>query len=445
MAGLIAGSPLGAVAAFFDFEGHQTNFQREIVAGLTTFVTMSYIIAVNPAILKEAGIPPGPAMVATILTAVAGTLVMGLYANRPFAVAPYMGENAFIAFTVVKVMGYSWQTALAAVFLSGVLFVALTVARIRQWLLDSVPTGLRYSFAAGIGLFLIFIGMNEAGIVAIGVPGAPVQIGAFNSPQVLTAIGCFLLMSVLTLWEVPGALLMGILATAATSFILGLAPAPVRWVSAPPDLRPILFKIDLRQALSWGFFGVLLTVFMMAFVDTLGSLIGLSARAGFLDQDGHLPQIERPMLADAIATTVAGLIGTTTSGVYIESATGIAAGGRTGLTAVVTAILFASALFFAPFITAIPAAAYSPALIVVGLHMLAPISRIDFNDYTEMIPAFAVIVLMSFTYNIGIGITGGFVLYPFFKTVTGRAREVRPGLWVLSALSLLFFVFYPYH
>ena len=246
MAGLMAEIPQGAVAAFFDFEGHQTSFRREIVAGLTTFVTMSYIIAVNPAILKEAGIPPGPAMVATILTAVAGTLVMGLYANRPFAVAPYMGENAFIAFTVVKVMGYSWQTALAAVFLSGLLFVALTVARIRQWLLESVPTGLRYSFAVGIGLFLIFIGMNEAGIVAIGVPGAPVQIGAFNSPQVLTAIGCFLLMSVLTLWEVPGALLMGILATAATSFILGLAPAPARWVSAPPDLRPILFKIDLR-------------------------------------------------------------------------------------------------------------------------------------------------------------------------------------------------------
>jgi len=189
---------------------------------------------------------------------------------------------------------------------------------------------------------------------------------------------------------------------------------------------------------------VLLAVFVMAFVDTLGSLIGLSARAGFLDEHGQLPQIERPMLADAIATTVAGLIGTTTAGAYIESATGIAAGGRTGLTAVVTALLFAAALFFAPFITAIPAAAYSPALIVVGLHMLAPIARIDFDDYTEMIPCFAVIVLMSFTYNIGIGITGGFVLYPFFKLVTGRAREVRPGLWVLSALSLLFFIFYPY-
>jgi adenine/guanine/hypoxanthine permease len=246
------------------------------------------------------------------------------------------------------------------------------------------------------------------------------------------------------LWEVPGAILLAILATTAASFILGLAPAPARWLSAPPDIRPLLFQIDLRHALSWSFMGVLLTIFMMAFIDTLGSLIGLSARAGFLDEHGRLPQIERPMLADAIATTVAGLIGTTTSGAYIESATGIAAGGRTGFTAVVTAVLFAAALFFAPFITAIPPAAYSPALIVVGLHMLAPIARIDFNDYTEMIPAFAVVLLMSFTYNIGIGITGGFVLYPFFKLVTGRISEVRPGLWVLSAFSLLFFIFYPY-
>src|SRR5579863_8716750 len=222
-------NPLRAVAAFFDLEGHQTSFQREAVAGLTTFVTMSYIIAVNPAILKEAGMPPGPAMVATILTTVVGTLIMGLYANRPFAIAPYMGENAFIAFTVVKVMGYTWQTALAAVFISGVLFVALTVARIRQWLLESVPPGLRYSFAAGIGLFLVFIGMNEAGIVALGVPGAPVRIGVITSPRVLAAIACFLLISVLMLWEVPGAILLGILATATACFVLGLAPAPARW------------------------------------------------------------------------------------------------------------------------------------------------------------------------------------------------------------------------
>jgi len=437
-------APLKAIAAFFDFDGHQTTFKREAVAGLTTFVTMSYIIAVNPAILKEAGIPPGPSMVATIVAAVVGTLIMGLYANRPFAIAPYMGENAFIAFTVVKMMGFPWQTAVAAVFISGLLFIALTVARIRPWLLESVPPGLRYSFAAGIGLFLAFIGMNEGGIVALGVAGAPVRIGVLTSPQVLMAVGGFVVISVLMIWQVPGAILLGILGVAAVSFALGLAPAPARWTSAPPDLRPLLFQIDLRHTLSWTFLGVLLIVFMMAFIDTLGSLIGLSAHAGFLDADGRLPQIERPMLADAIATTVAGLVGTTTSGAFIESATGIAAGGRTGFCSVVTAALFAAALLFAPLVTAIPAAAYSPALVVVGLQMLAAISNIDFEDYTEMIPAFAVVVLMSFTYNIGIGITGGFVLYPFFKLVTGRAREVRPGLWLLSAFSLLFFVFYPY-
>jgi adenine/guanine/hypoxanthine permease len=251
---------------------------------------MSYIVAVNPAILKEAGIPPGPSMVATIVAAVAGTLIMGLYANRPFAIAPYMGENAFIAFSVVKMMGFTWQTALAAVFISGVLFVALTVAQIRQWLLESVPPGLRYSFAAGIGLFLAFIGMNEAGIVTLGVPGAPVRIGVLSSPQVLIAIGCFLLIATLLLREVPGAILIGIIAAAVASFVLGLAPPPARWVGAPPDLRPLLFQIDLRHAFSLPFMGVLLTVFMMAFIDTLGSLIGLSARAGFLDQDGRLPQ-----------------------------------------------------------------------------------------------------------------------------------------------------------
>jgi adenine/guanine/hypoxanthine permease len=440
----MSANPFKALAAFFDFDGHHTNLKRETAAGITTFITMSYIIAVNPAILKEAGIPPGPSMVATIVAALAGSLIMGLYANRPFAIAPYMGENAFIAFSVVKLMGFSWQTALAAVFVSGVLFVALTLGRVRQWLLDSVPPGLRCSFAAGIGLFLAFIGINEAGIVRMGIPGAPVRIGLLTSPQTLMGIAGFGLIAVLMLWQVPGAILIGIIAVTAASFILGLAPAPPRWIGAPPDLRPLLFQIDLRHAFSCAFMGVLLTIFMMAFIDTLGSLIALSERAGFLDHEGRLPQIERPMLADAIATALAGLVGTTTSGAYIESATGIAAGGRTGFTAVVTAALFAAALFFAPLITAIPAQAYSPALIIVGLQMMAPIARIDFEDYTEMIPAFAVVMLMSFTYNIGIGITAGFVLYPFFKVTSGRAREVRPGLWVLSAFSLLFFIFYPY-
>lgn len=428
----------------FGLENAGTTLSREVTAGVTTFVTMSYIIVVNPAVLKAAGIPAQPAMVATIVTAIFGTLLMGLYANRPFAIAPYMGENAFIAFTVVQVLGYSWQAALASVFIAGVLFFILTVVRLRQWLVDAIPSALRYSFAVGIGLFLTFVGLNETGIVMLGTQGAPVRTGHVTSAPVLVAIFGFVLMAVLMIRRFPGAILVGILTTALVAFATKVALPPRGWISLPPSLSPILFKLDLKSAWNWGFFPVVLTIFVMAFVDTMGTLIGVSARAGLLDENGNLPGIERPMIADALSTTFAALVGTTTAGAFIESATGVEAGGRTGLTAVVTAVCFAGALFFSPFVAAIPPQAYGPALIVVGLLMLAPITKIRFDDFTELIPAFAVVALMSFTYNIGVGITAGFVLYPFCKLVAGRYREVKPGLWVLAGLSLLFFVFYPY-
>jgi len=432
------------LAAFFGFEAAGTNLRRELLAGVTTFVTMAYIVAVNPAILKVAGIPEGPSMVATVMTAMFGTLVMGLYANRPFAIAPYMGENAFVAYTVVRVLGFRWQAALGAVFIAGVLFTLLTFARVRQWMIEAVPPGLRFSFAAGIGLFLAFIGLNEAGIVTLGIAGAPVRIGALNSAPAMVAIFGFVAIAMLTLWRVPGAILIGILLASAAAFALGVASLPLRWVSAPPSPAPILFKLDLSAAFGWSFFGVLLTIFVMALVDTMGTLVGVSERAGLLDEQGHLPQIERPMMADALATTFAALVGTTTAGAFIESAAGVSVGGRTGMTAVVTAMLFGVSLFFAPTVTAIPPQAYGPALVIVGAMMIAPIRKIDFDDYTELLPAFAIIALMSFTYNIGAGITAGFVLYPWFKVAAGRGREIRPGLWVLNVLSTMFFVFYPY-
>jgi len=433
-----------AVRSYFQFEAHGTNLRREVVAGVTTFVTMAYIVAVNPAILKAAGIPPGPSMVATIAVAIFGTLLMGLYANRPFAIAPYMGENAFIAFTVVQLLGYPWQAALAAVFFAGVLFVLLTLFRLRQYLVDAVPMGLRYSFAAGIGLFLTLIGLNETGIVRMGNVDAPLRAGALTSAPVLVAIFGMLLIVGLMIRKFPGAILVGVVATALAAIAIGVAPRPEAWVSAPPSLAPIFLQLDFSRLFTWGFFPVVLTIFIMAFVDTMGTLIGVSARAGFLDEQGRLPQMERPMLADALATTFAPLVGTTTAGAYIESATGVAAGGRTGFTAVVVAACFAATLFFSPFVAAIPPQAYGPALVVVGALMLEPVTKIKFDDFTELVPAFAVIALMSFTYNIGVGITAGFVLYPFAKVVAGRWREVKPGLWVLAALSLLFFVFYPY-
>jgi AGZA family xanthine/uracil permease-like MFS transporter len=432
------------IRRYFGFACVQTSFGQEIVAGITTFVTMSYIIVVNPAILSNAGIPAAPCMVATILTCIFGTLLMAFYANRPFAIGPYMGENAFLAFTVVRALGYRWQTALGAVLIAGVLFILLTVFKLRAWLVGAVPQGLRFAFAAGIGLFLTFIGLNQTGIVMLGSAGSPVRTGPITSAPVLVAIFGFLLILVLVIRRFPGAILVGIVVTALLAFAVHIAPAPTSWISAPPSLRPILGQVDVRGALTWGFFPVVLTVFIMAFVDTMGTLIGLSARAGFLDENGNLPQIERPMLADALSTTFAALVGTTTSGAFVESATGVEAGGRTGFASLVTAACFALTLFFSPFAAAIPAQAYGPALMVVGSFMLAPAARIKFDDLTELFPAFTVIALMIFTYNIGVGITAGFVLYPFCKLMAGRQREVKPGLWVLAALSLAFFVFYPY-
>lgn len=432
------------LARWFAVERHGSTVPREVVAGLTTFTTMSYIIVVNPAILAAAGIPEKPSFVATILVAAIGCFLMAFYANRPFAIAPYMGENAFIAYTVCKGLGIPWQTALAAIFIAGALFVAMTVLRLRQWVVAAVPISLRYAFAVGIGLFLTFIGLNEAGLVTLGVAGAPVRAGQLTSHPALVAMFGFLVIAVLVIRKFPGAILLGIVVTALVAFATGVAPGPKQVFSMPPSVAPIVWQIDLRDALTWKAFPVVLTIFIMAFVDTMGTLIGLSARAGFLDENGNLPQIERPMMVDAISTCLAPVLGTTTAGEYVESATGIESGGRTGLTVAVTGICFLLALFFSPFVAAIPPQAYGPALIIVGLFMLSPIVRINFDDYTESIPAFAVVSLMAFTFNIAIGISAGFVLYPLCKLVAGKRDCLRPGLWVLTALSLLFFVFYPY-
>ena len=432
------------IKKFFMLDELGTTVKREILAGLTTFITMAYIIIVNPAILEVAGIPAGPSMVATILSASFGTLLMGVYAKRPFAIAPYMGENAFIAFTVVRVLGYSWQTALGAIFIGGVIFTILTLVGARSWLAKSIPQGLKVSFAVGIGLFLTFIGLNETGIVELGITGAPVHVGDLGSSNIILAVAGILLIAMLMIWKVKGSMLIGILVIAGISFITGKAPLPEGIVSLPPGLAGIFGKLDISGALTWGFFSVILTVFVMDFVDTMGTLIGLSYKSGLADQNGNLPEIEKPMLCDALATVVGAVLGTTTTGTYIESAAGIEEGGKSGLTAVVTALLFLLALFFAPLFTSIPPAAYGPALVIVGMLMLEPVKKIRFDDLTEVIPAFATITLMSFTFNLGIGMTAGFILYPLLKLVSGRVKEVPAGLWILGAISALFYVFYPY-
>jgi len=405
---------------------------------------MVYIIIVNPKILEAAGIPFGASMVATILSAFFGTLIMGVYAKMPIAIAPYMGENAFIAYTVVKVMGYSWQTALGAIFISGVLFVLITILKIRSWLANSIPLSLKIGFSVGIGLFMTFIGLNDTGIVVLGVPGAPVHIGNLQNLTVILSILSFVLMSVLMIRGVPGSILISILLVTVLSFILKVTPLPEKILSLPPDASEIFLKLDIIGALNFGFISVILTLFVMAFIDTIGTLIALAMKANLLNEKGELDKIERPMLADAIATTLASLFGTTTSGAYIESATGIAAGAKSGLPSVFTAFLFLLCLFFAPLFSSVPACAYAPALIVVGMLMLSPIVKLNFEDLTEVIPAFTVVALMCFTYNIGIGMTAGFVIYPIIKILSNRTREISSGMWVLFSISAIFYIFYPY-
>lgn len=428
---------------YFEFEKYGASYSKEIIAGLTTFATMSYIIVVNPAILAAAGIPKDASMVATIISAAFGTLLMGVYAKKPFAIAPYMGQNAFVAYTVVEILGYSWQTALGAIFIGGVLFTILTLLKVRAWLSKALPQSLKASFAVGIGLFILLVGLVDANIVVMGSPEAPIRLGEISSPDALLAFLGFFIVTILIIKRVPGAILISVLFISALAMVLGYADYPEAIVGAPPSLSSTFMQIDFARTFQWGFVSVILAVFIIDFVDTMGTLIGLGIKADLLDEKGNMPEIEKPMLADALTTVVASLLGTTTAGAYIESAAGMEAGGRTGFTAIVIAALFLLSLFFSPLVTAIPAFALTPALLIVGIFMIEPIKKIDFKDYTEFIPAAVTIVLMSYTYDIGIGITAGFVLYPLLKLVSGRAKEVRSGMWVLFALSLVYYVVNP--
>jgi AGZA family xanthine/uracil permease-like MFS transporter len=377
------------------FKVHElgSTVRTELLGGTTTFITMAYILVVNPAILSFAGIPSGPSTVATILSAVFGSLLMGLYANRPIAVAPYMGENAFIAFGLAA-MGIGWQQRLGAVFVSGVGFVIITLLGVRSWLANSISSSMKHSFAVGIGLFLAFIGLYETGIVTsfvtgmpaklllvpntefLRAPDVPVKIGNLRDPQVLLAIFGFLVIVVLLHRRVRGAILMGMAVTAVAGYALGFGHAPHAVMAMPfvgdYDLRAIAFKLDIAGVLRLSFLPILLTLFLMGFLDTLGTLVGVGAAAGMVDEKGNFDQIEQPMMVDALTCMFSGLVGTSTSGAYIESATGIREGARTGLAAVTTAALFAASLFFIPLIEPLQNLrfAYGPALIAVGVLML---------------------------------------------------------------------------
>ncbi|MCU0242487.1 MAG: NCS2 family permease [Vicinamibacteria bacterium] len=452
------------IERLFGLKARGTTARIEIMGGLTTFVTMAYIIVVNPAILAAAGIPPGPSSVATILAAIVGSLLMGLYANRPIAVAPYMGENAFIAFGLAA-LGITWQQRLGAVFVSGAIFVLITVLGLRTWLARSISTSMKHSFAVGIGFFLILIGLYETGIVTSFVagmppqallaasgdvlqsPDVPLKIGKLAAPAVWLAMIGFLIMTVLLIRRVRGAILIGIVATALLGIFLGQGQAPEQIVALPfvgeYSLAPIAFQLDIASVLRLSFLPILLTLFLMGLLDTLGTLMGVGAAGDMLDERGDFPQIERPMLVDAVTCMWSGLIGTSTSGAYIESATGIRDGARTGLAAVATAMLFGVSLFFLPLVRPLQELrfAYAPALIVVGLLMLGSVRQIDFSDLTETVPAFVTVAMMVFTYNIGNGLTAGLALHPILKLLSGRAREINLGGGLLSLACLVYFIF----
>ena len=438
---------------FFKLREHGTTVRTEVLGGVTTFVAMAYIIVLNPAILQAAGFPAGPTTVATILTALFGCLLMGLYANRPIAVAPYMGENAFIAFGLsAMTVGpdhapVTWQMRLGAVFVSGVIFLLITLVGIRGWLARAISPSMKFSFAVGIGLFLAFIGLHETGLIVSGSKEVPVKIGDFHDRKVLLAAANFVVMAVLLARGFRGAILLCIVATAAAGIALGLGKMPQDIVALPfgpdYDLRAIAFQLDLRGVLQISFLPLLMTLVVMSFLDTLGTLIAVGTAGNMLDDKGDFPQVERPMLVDALSCIFASLVGTSTSGAYIESATGIRDGARTGLAAVVVALLFALSLFFVPL--AVPlqklSFAYGPALIAVGMLMLGSVVHIDFGDLTEVAPAFATIVMMVFTFNIANGLTAGLILYPILKVLAGRFREVHPGAVVLAAICLVYYVF----
>jgi AGZA family xanthine/uracil permease-like MFS transporter len=451
------------IERWFKVRERGSTVRTELLGGATTFITMAYIIVVNPAILSFAGIPVGPSTVATILTAVFGTLLMGLLANRPIAVAPYMGENAFIAFGLAA-LGIGWEQRLGTVFVAGLLFLLITVFQIRSWLANSISASLKYSFAVGIGLFLAFIGLYETGIVTsfvagmpvevvahgakvLSAPDVPVKIGNLRDPQVLLAIGGFLLICVLLYRRVRGALLLGMAVTALAGYAAGLGQAPKGIVALPftgnYSLAPIAFHLDVAGVLQLAFLPILLTLFLMSFLDTLGTLVGVGAAGNMLDTKGNFPDIEKPMLVDALTCTFSGLVGTSTSGAYIESATGIREGARTGLASVMTAALFAVALFFIPLVEPLQHLrfAYGPALIAVGVLMIGSIRQIEFDDLTELVPAFVTVVMMLFTYNIANGLTAGLVVYPVVKVATGRWRELNLGSVVLAVLCLVYYVF----
>jgi AGZA family xanthine/uracil permease-like MFS transporter len=418
---------------YFKLSEHGTNVRTEVVAGVTTFLTMAYIIFVNPAILGDAGVPKDAVFVATCLAAALGCLIMGLYANYPIAMAPGMGLNAYFAYAVVLGMGIPWQAALGAVFISGCLFILVSVLKIREQIINGIPHSLRTAITVGIGLFLALIALKSAGIVVAN-PDTLVKAGDVHKPAAVMAIFGFLLIVALDRLKVRGAILIGIVVVTIMSFFFG-GNTFRGLVSMPPSVAPTLLQLDLKGALSVGLLNVVLVFFLVELFDATGTLMGVASRAGLL-VEGKMKRLNKALLADSCAIVAGSLLGTSSTTAYIESAAGVQAGGRTGLTALVVALLFLAALFIAPLAGVVPAYATAPALLYVACLMLRDLVDIDWSDTTESVPAAITALCIPFTYSIAHGIAFGFMTYAGLKLATGKGRQVKPIVWVIAAVFL---------
>ena len=435
------------LAKAFGFDPEKHNVRTEIVAGITTFLTMAYILAVNPSIFSALpGMPNGSVFTATALAAIIATLVMSIYAKKPFGLAPGMGLNAFFVFTVCLTMGYSWQFALTAVFIEGIIFIILSATKVRTWILNSIPMSLKNAIGAGIGLFIAFIGLQNAGIV-VNSDSTLVTLGDLTSGSGLLAVIGLVISCSLVMLHVRGGILLGILVTAIIGLFIkdpatGAALTHFSGViSTPPSVKPIFCQFEWSQIFTLDMLVVVFTFLFIDMFDTMGTVIGVSQKAGFVDEEGNIDGVDRIFMSDAIGTVCGALLGTSTTTTYVESSAGVGAGGRTGLTAFTTAVCFALALLFSPVFLAIPGAATAPSLIIVGMMMMNPVVNINWLNYRESIPAFLTVILMPLAYSISDGILIGMISYVVLFALSGKAKQITPTMWVLAVLFILRYIF----
>lgn len=423
----------------FGFDPRITTVRTEVLAGITTFLTMAYILAVNPNILSVTGMDKGALFTTTVLTSAFTTLLMAFYAKLPFGLAPGMGLNAFFAYTVCLTMGYSWQFALTAVLIEGIIFILLTVSNLREKIVNALPPSQKIAIGGGIGLFIAFLGLQNAGII-VSNEATLVGLGDITSGPALLGIAGLLITSILLVKRVRGALLIGILLTTLIGIPMGQTHMD-GVISTPPSIKPIFFQFQWEHIFTKEMVIVIITFLFMDMFDTIGTLVGVSTKANMLDKNGRIPRLKQAFLTDAVGTTVGACLGTSTVTTFVESAAGVSEGGRSGLTAFTTAMCFLLAMFLAPFFLAVPGAATAPVLILVGLMMMSPLIQLDFTDYSESIPAFICIVFMPFAYSISDGIVLGLLSYVLINLLCGKAKKLTTGMYILAAFfALKFFV-----